>query len=357
MNTTLSTPTNATVDRKTPSNMKATGKAPTNIAFVKYMGKDSRGDTLPEQQGKNFPENGSVSLTLDTLTSTTTVHFSPEYTEDTFVLDGEKLAHEAERVFKAIDVVRKMANISLRARVESHNNFGKSRGLSSSASAAAALASAASSAAGLKLSERELSILARKFSGSGSRSVPSGFVEWKPPIFDGNGNLLEDSYAESIYPPEHWAIADVVAITEVPAKEVSTTEAHGRVHQSRYRPARLTGMPQKVESCKRFIRDRDFTSLGTFMEEEAWDLHLLFISSGIRYVRSETLRIMESVEQWRREGLEAYYTVNTGQDVHIICQEKDVNAVREKLEAIDCVRDVIVARPGRGAHLLATHLF
>lgn len=353
----LSSPTLTPPHHDTAVSMKATGRAPTNIAFVKYMGKDERGDRLPDQQGKNFPENGSVSLTLDALTSTTTVHFSPNYSEGTFVLDGEKHTHEAERVFKAVDVVRKIANISLRAQIESTNNFGKSRGLSSSASGAAALAIAASTAAGLKLSERELSILARKFSGSGSRSVPGGFVEWKPPVFDGNGNLLEDSYAESIYPPEHWAIADVVAVTEVPAKEISTTEAHGRVHQSRYRPARLVAMPQKVEDCKRFIRDRDFTALGKFMEGEAWDLHLLFISSGIRYIRSETLRVMESVEQWRREGLEAYYTVNTGQDVHIICQEKDVTAVQEKLATIDSVRDIIVARPGKGAQILDTHLF
>lgn len=337
--------------------MKATARAATNIAFVKYMGKDTRGDRLPDQQGKNFPENGSVSMTLDALHSTTTVHFSPDYAEDSFLLDGEEHTKEGERVFQAVDVVRKLASITLRARVESINNFGKSRGLSSSASGAAALAVAVATAAGLRLTEHELSILARKFSGSGSRSVPGGFVEWKPPVFDEEGKLLEDSYAESFLPPEHWAIADVVAVTEIPAKEVSTTEAHGRVHQSRYRPARLAAMPQKVEDCKRFICERDFTSLGKFMEEEAWDLHLLFISSGIRYIRSETLRIMENVEQWRREGLEAYYTVNTGQDVHIICQEKDVDVVRERLAAIVCVRSVIVARPGRGARLLNEHLF
>lgn len=341
----------------TGADMKATARAPTNIAFVKYMGKDARGDRLPDQQGKNFPENGSVSMTLDALHSTTTVHFSPDYAEDSFFLDGEQNAKEEERVFQAVDVVRGLANIALRARIESTNNFGKSRGLSSSASGAAALAVAAAAAAGLRLTERELSILARKFSGSGSRSVPSGFVEWKPPVFDKTGNLLEDSYAESFLPPEHWAIADVVAITEVPAKEISTTEAHGRVHQSRYRLARLAAMPQKVEDCKKYIYERDFASLGRFMEKEAWDLHLLFISSGIRYIRSETLRVMESIDQWRRERLEAYYTVNTGQDVHVICQEKDVDAVRDRLAAITCVRDIIIARPGRGAHLLAEHLF
>lgn len=87
------------------------------------------------------------------------------------------------------------------------------------------------------------------------------------------------------------------------------------------------------------------------------DLRPLFISSGIRYIRSETLHVMENVEQWRREGLEAYYTVNTGQDVHVICQEKDVDAVRERLAAVACVHDILVARPGKGTHLLDGHLF
>ncbi|TSC57987.1 MAG: diphosphomevalonate decarboxylase [Candidatus Peregrinibacteria bacterium Greene0416_19] len=339
------------------SEMKATGRAPTNIAFIKYMGKDERGNALPNGQGKNFPENGSISLTLDSLYSTTTVHFSTDYSEDSFTLDGERHAKEAERVIEAMDIVRSLADLTLRAKIVSTNNFGKSRGLSSSASGAAALAFAASTAAGLRLSERELSVLARKFSGSGSRSVPPGWVEWKQPIFDEAGNLVHDSYAESFLPSDHWAIADVVAITEVPSKEVSTTEAHGRVQQSPYRAARLAAMPRKIEDCKRFIYERNFPSLGRLMEAEAWDLHLLFISSGIRYIRSETLRVMENVERWRREGLEAYYTINTGQDVHVLCHEEDANAVRRKLEQLEGVRDIMIGRPGRGAHLLEEHLF
>jgi diphosphomevalonate decarboxylase len=339
------------------SEKKATARAPTNIAFIKYMGKDARGDALPGEQGKNFPENGSISLTIDALHSTTTVHFSSQYTSDEFTLDGQQDPKEAKRVFDAINIVRAMAKSTEKAKIVSKNNFGKSRGLSSSASAAGALALAASNAIGLNLSEKEVSVLARKFSGSGSRSVPSGWVEWKMPIFDDAGKLVSDSYAESIFPPDHWALADVVAVTELPPKKTSTTEAHGKVHQSLYRPARLAAMQSKIGQCKYFIECRDFTALGQLAEAEAWDLHLLFISSGIRYIRSETLKIMEAVEEWRLEGLESYYTLNTGQDVHVICQEKDVEAVQNKLRKLPGVIDVIVARPGRGAHLLDEHLF
>src|SRR5258706_13751645 len=52
-------------------------------------------------------------------------------------------------------------------------------GIASSASAFAALALAGSKAAGLNLTEPELSRLARRGSGSASRSIPSGYVEWR----------------------------------------------------------------------------------------------------------------------------------------------------------------------------------
>jgi hypothetical protein len=61
----------------------------------------------------------------------------------------------------------------------SENNFPAGAGIASSAAAFAALALAGSKAAGLDLSEPELSVLARRGSGSAARSIPAGFVEWQ----------------------------------------------------------------------------------------------------------------------------------------------------------------------------------
>lgn len=335
--------------------LKASAIAPTNIAFIKYMGKDPRGATLPHGQGLNFPENGSISMCLDGLHSHTTVEFG-DFPHDVFVLDGKQDPKEAARTFAFVDHIRRMAKISLKARVESKNNFGKSRGLSSSASGFAALATAGAAAAGLELSVEELSALARKGSGSASRSIPDGFVEWKPPVFDESGGLIEDSTASSIYPSDYWDIADVIVVTTTPAKEVSTTQAHGKVSESPYRQARLALMPQKLQDCKRFLAEKNFTSIGQLLEKESWDLHLLFISSGIRYLRPETLRIMDRVEQGRKD-IEAYYTLNTGQDIHVICRTKDAEAVKERMLQLECVEDVIINKPGQGARLTEDHLF
>lgn len=334
---------------------KASAIAPTNIAFIKYMGKDPRGAALPNGQGLNFPENGSISMCLDGLHSHTTVEFG-DFSDDIFVLDGKRDTKESARTFALVDHIRKMAGMSQKARVESRNNFGKSRGLSSSASGFAALSAAGAAAAGLTLSVEELSALARKGSGSASRSIPDGFVEWSPPLFDASGTLIKDSTAVSIFPSDHWDIADVIVVTTTPAKEVSTTQAHGKVSASPYRDVRLARMPKKLEDCRQYLTDKNFTAIGRLLEEESWDLHILFISSGVRYLRPETLHIMDEIERGRKD-LEAYYTLNTGQDIHIICRQKDAEALKKKMLMLDCVEDVIINKPGLGTRLTDKHLF
>jgi len=169
--------------------MKATAIAPSNIALVKYWGK--RDEKLI------LPQNSNISVTLQGLFTTTTVEFDSKHPKDVFILGGiEQSGEEAQRVLETLEMIRGLGGIKLKAKVESVNSFPTAAGLASSASGAAALALAASSAAGLKLSSRDLSIIARRNSGSGSRSVEGGFVEWeKGERADG-----QDSYGKQLYP-------------------------------------------------------------------------------------------------------------------------------------------------------------
>src|SRR5690625_3772475 len=83
--------------------MKATSKANVNIALIKYWGK--RNEQLI------LPTNNSLSLTLDGLYTTTTVHFKEDLKEDIFYLDGERVLGMAyERVTQFLDIIRKEAN-------------------------------------------------------------------------------------------------------------------------------------------------------------------------------------------------------------------------------------------------------
>ncbi len=322
---------------------KATAVAPANIAFVKYMGR--KDDVL------RLPDNGSISMNLSNILTTTTVEFSPLLSKDSISIDGESREKDVERVINHLDRIRALASVSDRARVVSLNNFSVGTGLSSSSSGFAALTVAGVAAAGLKLSEKELSILARQASGSACRSIPDGFVEWL------DGDTSETSYALSLYEPAHWDIVDAVVMVSSERKEIGSSVAHERVRMGPYYAARIDRMPAKILRCKELLASRDFSAFGAFLEEEALDLHALFMSAGIVYLTPESLRLIRLIPDIRKRGIEAYFTLNTGQDVHIFCQGKDAAELKIVLENLGWIRKVVLNNPARGASLIDEHLF
>ncbi len=323
--------------------MKATAIAPTNIAFIKYMGR--------KDEVLRLPENASISMCLDHLLTTTTVEFSSGLTRDDVTINGGREEGEMSRVIKHLDRIRALAGTADRAKVVSNNNFPTGTGLSSSSSGFAALTLAGTSAAGLTLNAQELSILARKASGSACRSIPDGFVEWA------DADTSDTSFATTIFPPDHWDIADVVAIVSTGRKTVKSSTAHQSVASGPYYRARIDRMPQKMKRCKEVLRAKDFAAFGALCEEEALDLHVIFMSAGIVYLTPQSLDLIKLVPQWREEGLPVYFTLNTGQDVHLFCEGKHVDALKKKLSEVASVREVIVNRPGKGARMTQEHLF
>ncbi len=325
---------------------KETAIAPSNIAFTKYWGR--------KHEILRLPENGSISMSLSHLLTTTTVEFSDQYEQDEVIINGGGLEDgEDARVIKHLDRIREMAGITNKAKVVSNNNFPSGTGLSSSASGFAALTVAAASSAGLKLSEKELSILARQGSGSACRSIPGGFVEWL------DGDTSDTSYAVQIFPTDYWDIADVVAVVSTSKKEVSTSVGQQTAKSSEFMPIRIAHMEERNNEMRKFIEDKDFPKFGELLEAEALELHSIMLTQrpGLIYWTPESLMVMKLVRHWRTDGIEVYFTVNTGQDVHLLCQQKDADAVKAKLEELEEVRDIIVNTPGEGTRLSQNHLF
>ncbi len=333
------------------ANMKATAVAPSNIAFIKYWGR--------KDEVLRLPENGSISMNLSNLMTTTTVEFNSNFKGDSIEINGVKEVQEGNRAIKHLDRIRKIAIIkanpsaALRARVVTKNNFPTGTGLSSSASGFAALTVAASYAAGLNLSEKELSILARQGSGSACRSIPDGFVEWL------DGDTSETSYGVSLYPENYWDIVDVVAVVSKNKKEVSTTEGQKLAASSPFFKVRQEKIKEKIKLIKRYLREKDFRRFGELLEAEALELHSIMLTStpSLIYLLPGSLKIMHLAKKWRTEGLGVYFTVNTGQDIHLICQKKDKDALVKKLEEVEDVQKTIINYPSKGAHLIKENLF
>ncbi|MBI2442351.1 MAG: diphosphomevalonate decarboxylase [Candidatus Levybacteria bacterium] len=356
--------------------MKSTAIAPSNIAFVKYWGR--------KDEELKLPANGSISMNLSGLTTTTTVEFSSEYTEDdiTIYSSSEERSDESRsskraikqysngfessrltsfartikndpKVIAHLDRIRKLAGISDKAKVVSENSFPRGTGLSSSASGFAALTVAATKAAGLDLSEKELSILARQGSGSACRSIPDGFVEWL------DGDTSDTSYAVSLYPPEHWDIVDIAVVLTDQVKDVSTTEGQKLAHTSPFFSIRQEKIKNKIAKIKDYLKTKKFQAFGELVEAEALEMHAIMLTShpSLIYWYPATIILMKQVKQWRMTSIHVYWSVNTGQNIHLICQKKDAEKVTQLVKQLPEVKQVIINYPANGARVANQHLF
>jgi diphosphomevalonate decarboxylase len=318
-----------------------TAQAAPNIAFIKYWG--NRDNAL------RIPMNGSISMNLDGLYTRTTVSFQPSLPFDELIINGHEIRGPGlERISYLLDLIREKANIRARAEVMSENNFPSGAGIASSAAAFAALALAGSRAAGLNLSEPELSRLARRGSGSASRSIPGGFVEWQA------GTSDEDSFAFSIAEPHHWNLVDCVAIVSAAHKKTGSTEGHFIASTSPLQAARVAGAPRRLELCRKAILEKDFNSFASIVELDSDLMHAVMMTStpALHYWRPASLEVMNCVRQWRTEGIPVCYTVDAGPNVHVICLETEAHRIDKQLREIAGVENVLVARAGGPAKIV-----
>lgn len=319
----------------------STAQANPNIAFIKYWG--NRDNTL------RIPVNGSISMNLDGLFTRTMVSFQPSLPFDELIINGHEVTGKGlDRVSYILDIIREMAGIKDCAEVMTENNFPSGAGIASSASAFAALALAGSKAAGLDLSEPELSRLARRGSGSASRSIPGGFVEWQA------GTSDEDSYAFSIAEPDHWKLVDYIAIVSASHKKTGSTEGHAIAPTSPLQAARVIDAPRRLEVCREAILSRDFEAFASIVELDSDMMHSVMMTStpALHYWKPASLSVMNAVRQWRLDGLSVCYTVDAGPNVHVICPEAEARTVDKRLRGINGVTDVLVARAGGAAQIV-----
>lgn len=331
--------------------MKATAIANSNIALTKYWGK--------RDSGLFLPMNSSISMTLDKLFTKTTVEFSEKYSIDEFWLDGKRFASGEEflEVKRFMDLLRKKFGSKLNARIFSKNNFPTAAGLASSASGFAALALAGATALGQNLSAKDLSIIARQGSGSACRSCDGGFVEW----LKGEKSDGSDSYAKQIASSKHWKDFRMIATI------VSTAE---KKIKSR------AGMAQTVSNCplykgwiesieldnvgmRKGILEKNFSTVGKIAEYNCLKMHATMISTKppMLYWQPATISIIREIFSMREEGIEAYFTIDAGPQVKVLCLEKNCKKIEKRLNKIHGVKETHACRAGEKPKLETKHLF
>jgi len=331
---------------------KATVKSPANIAFTKYWGR--RNDDLI------LPLNSSISMNLDNCYTKTTIEFGAidkdEVKVKFFKSDYKNLKDkQLQRVINQVNRVREKYKIKEKVKIRSENNFPADVGIAASASAFSALTKVLYEAIEVKLSEKELTIETRLAgSGSGTRSIPDGYVEW----LIGEGNNSETSYAYSIIPSNHWELYDIIAVVDTSKKNVGSYEGHKYAHNE-YMKARLENLESRNSQVREAILGKDIEKLGEAIEKDAISLHTVAMTSNppIYYLNGRTWDVIAELLNLRKRGILGYFTMDAGPNVHVICEKEYKDILEKKLKKIPGVEFIITSQVCDGAKAIDEHLF
>jgi diphosphomevalonate decarboxylase len=322
--------------------VQATAVAHPNIALVKYWGK--------RDVERNIPAVGSLSITLDGMTTTTTVRFDPALEHDTFFLGGREVPKMAERVVACLDRVRRCAGVSTYAVVESENDFPTAAGLASSASGFAALVVAADAALGAELDRSEIADLARWASGSAARSLFGGFVELRltpdGPHPTETLQLLE---------PSAWPLRVLVAVTDPGPKAVGSTDGMLMTERtSPYYPAWVESSLADLSQVRPAVEQRDFEALADVSESSCLKMHAVMLSArpGLVYWNGTTVEGIRRVRELRSGGVPVFFTIDAGPQLKAVCLPEAFERVERELAEIPGVTSLIASGLGDGARVI-----
>ncbi|MDF1655484.1 MAG: diphosphomevalonate decarboxylase [Coxiellaceae bacterium] len=293
--------------------------APTNIALCKYWGK--------RDQQLHLPCNSSLSVSLGDKGCTTTLRLL-DAAQDVVILNKKKLAADSEFYIKLVsflDLFRGPENHYYH--VETTSNIPIAAGLASSACGFAAMVLVLRDLYAWQLDDGDLSILARLGSGSASRSLWQGFVEWR------RGERADGLDSQAFPIDVDWPEFEVgLLLLDDQQKPVSSRAGMQRTVEtsSLYRI-----WPRKAETdfvtIKQALLAKDFIRLAACAENNALLMHATMQNAqpSVNYWTEDSILAMQQVWQCRQQGLPVYFTMDAGPNVKLLFQSKHRQAIEQ----------------------------
>ncbi|HEP1461811.1 TPA: diphosphomevalonate decarboxylase [Streptococcus pyogenes] len=285
-----------------------------NIAIIKYWGK--------ENQAKMIPSTSSISLTLENMFTTTSISFLPDTaTSDQFYINGVlQNDEEHTKISAIIDQFRQPGQAFVK--METQNNMPTAAGLSSSSSGLSALVKACDQLFNTQLDQKALAQKAKFASGSSSRSFFGPVAAW-------------DKDSGAIYKVEtDLKMAMIMLVLNAAKKPISSREGMKLCRDT------STTFDEWVEQSAidyqhmlTFLKTNNFEKVGQLTEANALAMHATTKTANppFSYLTKESYQAMEAVKELRQEGFACYFTMDAGPNVKVLCLEKDLAQLAERL--------------------------
>jgi diphosphomevalonate decarboxylase len=297
-------------------------QAPSNIAFIKYWGKVDF----------QLPTNASVSMTLKNCYTDCEMTITPDRQGSVSLLfEGKRDLNFETKLLKHINRLQDEFSIleAFSFNFKTSNTFPHSAGIASSASSMGAINLCLCELL-LKMGEikeehffREASRLARMGSGSASRSLYGGFVDW------GKTTKEYGTQVTRIH-PDFERMGDAVLIIDSSKKEVSSSLGHKLMKEHPYKDQRFALANNKCDQMIEILQKGDWESFIPMLETEALELHALMMSGKEWFVlmKPNTLEIIDRLKNWRNTSkARVAFTLDAGPNLHLIYHQDDKNKV------------------------------
>jgi len=336
--------------------------APSNLALIKYMGKQDRSSkyknlqSIPESsfshylfipieltshlsskdQNRFWFENRAVNPSL----SYTLPHFvtqvrlkkapiarwkpfekSPFDERQRFShesLDNSLSQKEQDRFLSFFKFLKNFFKIPGHYEISSESNFPKSTGIASSASSFSALTFATYKLAQEKsllekqkqklITRQVLANLSRVGSGSSCRSFFSPYCIW-------------NNYKIYLFSNAFESLDHQLLLIDSDPKKISSSLAHQRVKTSPLFKARPDRALRRMNLLKSALSLGDWKSCYTTVKEEFLDMHSLFESSKtpFSYQNKNTVQVIDLIDYiWKKRGEGPLITMDAGSNIHLL---------------------------------------
>lgn len=323
-----------------------------NKALVIYWGNENDMLRTPTRSSLSVTLQG-INHPLDYIVSLRTIGASER---DKIIIDGIEDKGEIRSHFiYHLNAMRRYTGFKEKLEVTTRTSFPVGSGLAGSAASASALAEAFAGLIGKTEDTRLKSIMARRGSGSASRSVFGGFVMWQ------KGNSDDSSYATQLFNESHWDLRNVIAMVSSTPKKIRSIE--GMKLSKRTCPAEIYSefvsvANHHIEGISTAVLERDIGKLGALYEKENYLFRQVCLKTTppLDYWTKVTDNILNKVANLRNDGVPAYAGTDAGPNVHVFTQPNYVERVIRTIQEAEGILDIIHCRVGKGSHLIEEHL-
>ena len=323
--------------RNHDNSLKFSWSSPSNIALVKYWGKNK----------DQTPKNSSISFTLSNCKTKTSIMFSKiekksDAVDFTISYDGNIKNDFRPKIEKYFASIIKYCPYLLHYNLEinTKNTFPHSSGIASSASGMSALSLCLMSFE-KEISEEEFSsdffflkasFLSRIGSGSACRSIYGGFNIWgKHKDFAQSSDLFSFQINQFIS-TEFQNFQDTILLVDENQKDVSSSAGHSLMDNHPFSMDRYVIANKNTSALKIILEKGDLFAFCELVEKEAMMLHSLMMTSSPSYVlmKPQTLEIMNEIKAFRNMNkVPVCFTLDAGANVHVLYPEKDSKSVTD----------------------------